>query len=588
MNLLTEKWIPVVTASDERKLVTPSEITADMGTAQELIAVSAVRPDLTAAMTEFLIGLFQTALPPDSRKEWSVELSEPPSPSAIDQALSDFTQVFNLDGHAERFMQDLTIENRSEREADDNRFASVSTLLLNAPGESEHTTSRHVDFFVKRGLIKQMCLPCAAQALYTHQAFCGPGGVGYQSSLRGGGHVSTLVIGQNLWQTIWYNVLPSNEFLSLGNKSCTQLAEKFPWMARTVISNFGATVTAEHVHPLALYWAMPRRVRLIIEEVPVPVVCDLCGETSTRVARSINRKNRGADYRGPWRHPLSPTIEVIAKAKPTDENDDISASDPHEPVDQTSPRVTSRVLMWQLDGLIYQDWVGLLYGHKSALGREIPAPAVQNLIAFASSSGMTLDHPRLWAFGYKRAQGMEMDAWYEATVPVVLADPFMLPTFIRTVSGFIETAKVVGFSTLIAVKTALSRTTVTKTLDGVKIFRSRKGKDFKTLTTITQSQFWHETEQDFFSAVAEVYDLLHAGEKIDATAEKWLARLKQEGLSRYRQTVENVMTGHDDMLHVLTARRDLGRILNSQKYRDMLSLPKRPKKVVEPEAKGAE
>jgi len=113
MNLLTEKWIPVVTAGSERKLVRPSDITAGIGTVHEVIAVSAVRPDLTAAMTEFLVGLFQTALIPDSRKEWRVKLSGPPSPSSIGQALSDFTPVFDLDGPAERFMQDLTIENRS-------------------------------------------------------------------------------------------------------------------------------------------------------------------------------------------------------------------------------------------------------------------------------------------------------------------------------------------------------------------------------------------------------------------------------------------------------------------------------------------
>jgi len=44
------------------------------------------------------------------------------------------------------------------------------------------------------------------------------------------------------------------------------------------------------------------------------------------------------------------------------------------------------------------------------------------------------------------------------------------------------------------------------------------------------------------------------------------------------------MTGRDDMLHIVTALKDLKRILNSQKYRDMLSLPKRPKKATKPEA----
>jgi len=577
MNLLTEKWIPVVTAGSERKLVRPSDITAGIGTVHEVIAVSAVRPDLTAAMTEFLVGLFQTALIPDSRKEWRVKLSGPPSPSSIGQALSDFTPVFDLDGPAERFMQDLTIENRSEAKADDNLFANISTLLLNAPGESKQTTSRHVDFFIKRGLIKQMCLPCAAQALYTHQAFCGPGGVGYKSSLRGGGHVSTLVLGKNLWQTVWYNVLPSNEFLSLGNTDRTLPIEKFPWMGPTVTSNLGEIVTEEDIHPFTLYWAMPRRVRLIIEDMPSPVTCDLCGESSPRTVRIMYRQNRGADYRAPWKHPLSPRLEFDVRAKA--ENTDTPG-----PAAPAPPAVGSHFLMWQLDGLVYQDWAGLLYGHRSTVGRLIPAPAVQNLIAFASSSGIKLDHPRVWTFGYKRAKGMEMDAWYEATIPVVVADRSMLPAFVEAVSTFIEAAKAVSFSTLFAVRKALSRTAATKSPDGAKISRPVSEKDFKAVTTTTQSAFWHETEQDFFSAVAEVYNLLQAGENTDTTAEKWLARLRQEGLDLYHRAVEDVMTGRDDMLHIVTALKDLKRILNSQKYRDMLSLPKRPKKATKPEA----
>ena len=102
--------------------------------------------------------------------------------------------------------------------------------------------------------------------------------------------------------------MPASVFDRDGQSYTEPSAEEgtlFPWMVPTLESKAKNTeVFPEHMHPLHPYWAMPRRFRLMIEDRPCR--CDLCGREADRSVRGVKAKNYGANYAGPWLHPLTP------------------------------------------------------------------------------------------------------------------------------------------------------------------------------------------------------------------------------------------------------------------------------------------
>ena len=179
----------------------------------------------------------------------------------------------------------------------------ITALLIDAPGGS--TLKHNTDFFVKRGLVTNLCPACAAMSLYTLQAFSPAGGKGHRTSMRGGGPLSTLVTGDTLWQKVWGNVLPLSYRDCPPPPSSDDLPGKvFPWAAPTRTSEKGETTNPSDVHPLHAYWSMPRRI--LLEKSDKPCACSICGaDSETSVATYLTRPS-GYNYGDTWEHPLTP------------------------------------------------------------------------------------------------------------------------------------------------------------------------------------------------------------------------------------------------------------------------------------------
>jgi CRISPR system Cascade subunit CasA len=115
---------------------------------------------------------------------------------------------------------------------------SIDRLLIDAPGQN--TLEKNRDHFVKRGHITQLCPYCAAVALFTLQTNAPGGGQGHRAGLRGGGPLTTVILGQTLWETTWLNVLEMNKFFShSGNSPKSKEEDKFPWLGTTHTSEKG-------------------------------------------------------------------------------------------------------------------------------------------------------------------------------------------------------------------------------------------------------------------------------------------------------------------------------------------------------------
>src|SRR5438128_2135701 len=224
MNLIHDAWLPIRRKHREETRIAPWEVTTRYGD-DPIVALVAPRPDFNGALIQFLIGLLQTTCAPDSPRTWRMWLRDPPPPVALRAKFHPVAYAFELDGDGPRFMQDLTLKledvkkskpkklKANEAIEDEEGQLSVDKLLIDAPGAK--TLKDNKDHFVKRGYVTRLCLCCAASALFTLQTNTPGGGQGNRMGIRGGGPLTTLVLGkETLWETLWLNVLEKLQFLS--------------------------------------------------------------------------------------------------------------------------------------------------------------------------------------------------------------------------------------------------------------------------------------------------------------------------------------------------------------------------------------
>lgn len=93
MNLLKTSFIPVRRSNGQRESIMPWQLT-DQYDKNPIIALDTPRPDFNGALTQFLIGLLQTATPPEKsdNSDWLDWLESPPPRRNIEG------KVFTLHG----------------------------------------------------------------------------------------------------------------------------------------------------------------------------------------------------------------------------------------------------------------------------------------------------------------------------------------------------------------------------------------------------------------------------------------------------------------------------------------------------------
>ncbi len=335
-NLLTTPWIPIQRQRSGSGVIAPYQLTADWQS-DPVMALDWPRADFRIATLELLIGLLATTCPPWGGNDWLDRWQAPPDPDALAAALAPYAHAFDLDGEGPRFLQD--------HEDLVSGAEPIERLLIEAPGAS--TVGKNTDLLVRRGRVASLGRAAAAIALYTFQAWAPAGGAGNRTGLRGGGPLSTFVLpsGQpSLWHMLWANV-PEGEAAAI-----TDLARVFPWLAPTIGSATGRTVTPETAHPLQAWWGMPRRIRLDFMPCNPPSACGLTGATDTVQVATWRQRPHGANY-DKWGdvHPLTPRYRL-------------------KPASEILP------LHPQPGGIGYRHWLGLVVA--DAQGLRIPAPAV--------------------------------------------------------------------------------------------------------------------------------------------------------------------------------------------------------------------
>ena len=369
-NLLDAPWLPVRRRSGAVEHIPPCRIT-DCIDEDPCVAFAWPHPDFNGAAHEFLIGLLSTTAAPVDDDEWDDWWLEPPSPDVLQERFSRIADAFDLDGPGPRFLQDLDpLEDVEDKQ--------TATLLIDTPGAQ--TLRNNADLFVKRGAAPVLSRGAAAMALHTMSSYAPSGGAGHRTSLRGGGPMTTLVVaehssyGNTLWGRLWPNVESREQVESRGADAILEdnAASIFPWLAPTRTSNpkaGGRPTTPTDVHPLQVYWGMPRRIRLRFEEAQGRR-CGLTSVEDSVVVAGYRTRNYGTNYSEGFEHPLTPYYRQKASA---------ASKLPVHPAP---------------GGISYRLWPGLVVPSKDGL-RE-PAQTIRSWSSRAPRNSRT----RFVAFGY--------------------------------------------------------------------------------------------------------------------------------------------------------------------------------------------
>jgi len=528
MNLTNEPWIPVRRADGSPDKIAPYQITDHVGTGKSpIIAVASPRPDFDGALVQFLIGLLQTTCTPNTEDEWWDWREQPPTSEELKARFEAVGFAFELEGE-KAFMQDF-----SPKELDNE--LPISALLIDSPGDQ--SLDHNKDHFVKRGRCDFLCPHCSVMALMTMQINAPAGGRGYRTSLRGGGPLTTLVLGGNLWETCWSNTLEKTRYLGDEAQHKPVDSDRFPWLAKTRTSEAkppAGITTSVDVHPDHIFWATPRRVRLIMEDFSSPEFCSLCSNIGQRMCRGLSTTNYGANYQN-FKHGLSPYYVKDG------------ASNPVHP---------------QPGGIGYRHWLGLIESSTDGNMSREPARVIEQY------RNLTQEDGRLWAFGYDM-DNMKARCWYDATMPIMIVPKGQEGIFKGLVEKTVQAAHWVC---------GIIRGRIKDALFG--------DSDTRGDLSFIQLHFWNHTEAAFYSHARQLRDVLGEQEKENQILESWRTALQKSALAIFDHYAQVGDFDYVDPRTIAVARNDLGKTLNGKKLRDLLGLPQPDRKATKSQRKS--
>ena len=494
-NLIRERWIPVRRRGGGAvERISPAMIT-DSIDEDPIVSFAWPRPDFDGAARELVIGLLATAAAPAEGSDWEDWWLCPPDSEVLEERFAKISHAFDLDGVGPCFMQDLDPLEVAPKE--------ISTVLIDAPGAQ--TLKLNADHFRKRGGVPALGRAAAAMAIYVLNLYAPSGGAGHRTSLRGGGPMTTLVaashleLGDTLWSRLWPNVETKEQIeqRNVGAVDREAPGAIFPWLVPTRTSDHkkdGRPTSPTDVHPLHVYWAMPRRIRLIFED-SAGRVCGLTGGSDEIVVSQYRTKNYGADYTEGFAHPLSPyyrpksgTMKLPVHPKP--------------------------------GGVSYRLWPGLVV--RSTGGSGDPASVVSCNNIRAQSMKGSWKETKLVAFGYDM-DNMKARSWIEAEWPLWLLD---------------SEAKRDLLTHFIEISIAGAEKATSSLVYAVKSAMYDRASDAQGDYNHIRERFYNESESDFLGKVWEAVEAIeNASERIDDPSmdvrKSWMARMRGAVLSLF-------------------------------------------------------
>jgi CRISPR system Cascade subunit CasA len=521
-NLIHEEWIPVQRRDGTKEIIAPWQITRGIESENPIMELASPRPDFNGALIQFLIGLVQTTMPPQSERAWKNVLINPPSPEFLQTTFEKVAHAFDLDDGA-RFMQDYELKIEDFKKKDE---VPIEMLLLESQGR---------DLFIKSGTVNQICRPCLAMALFTLQTNAPQGGRGHRTSLRGGGPLTTIVEGKHLWNTIWLNIIESDEFNNEkhGNAIKTNDADIFPWMAPTCTSENDRDISLSDVSPARVFWAMPRRIVVDYSQNENECVCDICGCKTKNSVSSYFTKSYGEAYGELWRHPLTPYYNNKDRKFPIHVNE---------------------------GGITYKYWPGFVFNSSEMGENALTIHKFHERKLKLSYIDSSFRHePQIWFFGYDIHKNILTRCWYEGQMPLITVEENLKTDYEQTTTQLVKICEYVVSNIKGCIKHA--------------IFDPNH--NVNGSFSFVESRFWKDTEPKFYATLHELHEVVLNGEDKAEIKLKWLKYLSNTALELFDEYSQSDFIGIVNPERIAHARKDLLKYnsKNWKKVKEILDLP---------------
>ncbi len=292
MNLLIDPWIPIQ-KNAEFKLVTLQSLLCE----ENIGEVALSRDDMEMACLQLLICLTQVLFLPDNEKVLRKRIVKPLTKDEYEIGIRAYIDWFDLKHPETPFMQIRGVKSAKP--------TPIQKLFIGLPAGNNHA------FFNDAGDISGVSESAAAIVLF-NQAMNSPSfGGGFKGGFRGGAPITTLLLGDSLRQTIWFNVLHKenvNELL-LTDYDQLKTSDKPVWVEPIKEKS---KIPAKEIGLLrGLFW-QPAHIELEFND--QSSFCEFYGvDTNSPVISSFKKEKFVYDIIGDWVHPHSPRIIDIKK-----------------------------------------------------------------------------------------------------------------------------------------------------------------------------------------------------------------------------------------------------------------------------------
>lgn len=290
MNLLIDDWIPVQHQGVFKHISLKTLLTSD-----ESWQVSLPRDDMEMACLQLLISLTQILFIPEDGKALKARINTPISEEEYLQVIEGKVEWFDMDHPEHPFMQTKGVT-ASE-------LTDMAKLFAGLTGSTSSTFMNEPD------LASKLCPSCAALGLFNQAINCPGFGGSFKASLRGSSPISTLIMGGNLRQTIWHNILCKAVLNDVMPWYESTNDEKPNWVDQV---ERGQKVAAQKTGLLrGLFW-QPAHIELAhVEE---QGICDCCSRED-QLYLGFKKEKFVYDFVGVWPHPYGPRVYKLTKGE---------------------------------------------------------------------------------------------------------------------------------------------------------------------------------------------------------------------------------------------------------------------------------
>lgn len=528
-NLIHEPWVPVTRRTGPPEYIPPWKISQT--SPGPWTGLAAARTDLAGATAQMLIGLLQATCPPEDDGQWLDWYRQPPSPETLHARFEGLAPFMELTGE-NPFMQD--------RDCPDGKEAfPLAQLLPDQPASK--TREDNKDHFVKRNLSTGMCAACLAPALYWRQTSMGGFGGGSRDGLRLKSPMTVVVLGPDLWRTLWLNVLNRDGYLELLEPPHSERPEdRFPWMGPVRRSIKGETIFPGQVHPDQLYWPISKSIRVDGRTKP-NAICPMCGREGQTLYQNFHRQDHGPLYQKfGWLHPLSP----------------VRRDDDNQPVFVQTPR----------GGVCFGDWLGVAGQGEVHKEKRKVAPVVEAFYRRDRlfDEGLPGGY-RAWVFGLEMKQAKSL-TFSDARMPLLPLPPEPRDDLELEVQRLVASAEMAIGRLRGAIKEAVFGEKAKPKYDG-------------GILGMAMNEMWSVCREPFYLALIKLHEILpehgHASPQHHAVMEAWLWDLCKQA----RQVFDRLSDAdHQHQVNPKTWAKASSKLnngvgVNTKKLREELGLP---------------